>query len=155
MNWAKPGQARFQNQILNGYNSAISSKSPLKAFKHIYKQILDMLRFLFALSSIFLFLESPNFWPNLKYIVSVLESSVKNLAFSDFGMFVYLSKKISVPNGVPLETLSWNNLDGFIAIGGDDGTLKVLKLEEPKNTKENRIKGLSAPSNLGADYKTP
>lgn len=50
-------------------------------------------------------------------------------------MFVYLSKKISVPNGVPLETLSWNNSDGFIAIGGDDGILKVLKLEEPKNTK--------------------
>ena len=68
---------------------------------------------------------------------------------------MYLSKKISVPNGVPLETLSWNNLDGFIAIGGDDGTLKVLKLEEPKNTKENRIKGLSAPSNLGTEHKKP
>jgi len=50
-------------------------------------------------------------------------------------MFVYLSKKISVPNGVPLESLSWNQSDGFIAIGGEDGILKVLKLEEPRDTK--------------------
>ena len=63
-------------------------------------------------------------------------------------MFIYLSKKISVPNGVPLESLSWNNTDGFIAIGGNEGILKVLKLEQPKETRENRIKGLSAPSNL-------
>ena len=32
-------------------------------------------------------------------------------------MFVYLSKKISVPNGVPLSTLCWNQIDDFIGIG--------------------------------------
>ena len=63
-------------------------------------------------------------------------------------MFVYLSKKISVPNGIPIGSLSWNTTDGFIGIGGDKGMLKVLKLERPDDTKENRLKGLSAPSNL-------
>ena len=56
-------------------------------------------------------------------------------------MFVYLSKKISVPNGIPIGSLSWNTTDGFIGIGGDKGMLKVLKLERPDDTKENRLKG--------------
>ena len=55
-------------------------------------------------------------------------------------MFVYLSKKISVPNGVPLSSLSWNQTDDFIGIGGENGMLKVLKLERPDDTKDNRIK---------------
>lgn len=63
-------------------------------------------------------------------------------------MFVYLSKKISVPNGIAISSLSWNTTDGFIGIGGEKGMLKVLKLERPEDTKENRLKGLSAPSNL-------
>jgi len=41
-------------------------------------------------------------------------------------MFVYLSKKISVPNGIPLTNLSWNRTDDFIGIGGEKGMLKVL-----------------------------
>eukprot|EP00053_Salpingoeca_punica_P010039 m.90373 g.90373 ORF g.90373 m.90373 type:complete len:1153 (-) comp15261_c1_seq1:288-3746(-) len=46
-------------------------------------------------------------------------------------MFIYLSKKIKVaiPNPVPLETLSWNSKEGWIACGGEDGLLKVLMLE--------------------------
>ena len=63
-------------------------------------------------------------------------------------MFVYLSKKIAVPNGIPISTLCWNQIDDFIGIGGEKGMLKVLRLEKPQDTKENRIKGLSAPSNL-------
>ncbi|KAG5462710.1 MAG: WD40-repeat-containing domain protein, partial [Olpidium bornovanus] len=44
-------------------------------------------------------------------------------------MFIYLSKKIAIPNNITLHTVSWNNDQGWIACGGDEGLLKVLKLE--------------------------
>ncbi|XP_012508519.1 PREDICTED: WD repeat-containing protein 35 [Propithecus coquereli] len=44
-------------------------------------------------------------------------------------MFFYLSKKIAIPNNVKLKCVSWNKDQGFIACGGEDGLLKVLKLE--------------------------
>ncbi|XP_060267833.1 WD repeat-containing protein 35 isoform X7 [Ovis aries] len=44
-------------------------------------------------------------------------------------MFFYLSKKVAMPNNVKLKCVSWNKDQGFIACGGDDGLLKVLKLE--------------------------
>ncbi|OQR74556.1 WD repeat domain 35 [Tropilaelaps mercedesae] len=56
-------------------------------------------------------------------------------------MFIYLSKKIAIPNQVNLRCISWNAEDGHIAVGGDEGLLKVLKLESPKE-------GLVATSNL-------
>jgi WD repeat-containing protein 35 len=40
-------------------------------------------------------------------------------------MLVYLSKKIAIPNNVPLSCISWNSDEGWIACGGDDGLLKV------------------------------
>ena len=40
-------------------------------------------------------------------------------------MFIYLSKKIAIPNGVKLKSLSWNGMNGWIVCGGDDGLLKV------------------------------
>ncbi|KAI9193226.1 uncharacterized protein BJ171DRAFT_588781 [Polychytrium aggregatum] len=51
-------------------------------------------------------------------------------------MFIYLSKKIAIPNGVKLHTVSWYNDQGWIACGGDEGLLKVLKLETPVATTE-------------------
>mmetsp|Transcript_25500 Transcript_25500/g.48224 ORF Transcript_25500/g.48224 Transcript_25500/m.48224 type:complete len:1215 (+) Transcript_25500:126-3770(+) len=53
-------------------------------------------------------------------------------------MFIYLSKKIAIPNGVKLKCVSWNSEQGWIACGGENGLLKVLKLEsgtakDPKN----------------------
>lgn len=63
-------------------------------------------------------------------------------------MFIYMSKKIAVPDGATLKALAWNKTHGYIAAAGVDGFLKVLKLESPDDTAENRIKGLSAPSNL-------
>ncbi|KAJ3392142.1 WD repeat-containing protein 35 [Lobulomyces angularis] len=45
-------------------------------------------------------------------------------------MFVYLSKKIAIPNNVRLCSIAWNNDQGWIACGGEDGLLKVLKLEQ-------------------------
>lgn len=40
-----------------------------------------------------------------------------------------------------LRCISWNYDDGYIAVGGDEGLLKILKLEASKD-------GLIAPSNL-------
>ncbi|XP_060042583.1 WD repeat-containing protein 35 isoform X5 [Erinaceus europaeus] len=61
-------------------------------------------------------------------------------------MFFYLSKKIAIPNNVRLKCVSWNKDQGFIACGGEDGLLKVLKLEA--QTDEAKLRGLAAPSNL-------
>ena len=60
-------------------------------------------------------------------------------------MFIYLSKKIAIPNNTKLKCVGWNREHGYIACGGDDGLLKVLKLETGRDGK---IKGLAAPSNL-------
>uniref|UniRef100_A0A3P9HAW2 WD repeat-containing protein 35 n=1 Tax=Oryzias latipes TaxID=8090 RepID=A0A3P9HAW2_ORYLA len=61
-------------------------------------------------------------------------------------MFIYLSKKIAIPNNIHLKCVSWNKDQGCIACGGDDGLLKVLKLETQSD--DVRFKGLAAPSNL-------
>lgn len=60
-------------------------------------------------------------------------------------MFIYLSKKIAIPNNTRIQCLAWNKEHGYIACGGDNGLLKVLKLETEKDGK---IRGLAAPSNL-------
>ncbi|CAM9127009.1 unnamed protein product, partial [Sphacelaria rigidula] len=44
-------------------------------------------------------------------------------------MFIYLSKKIAIPNGTKLDSLAWNPAQGWIACGGSNGLTKVLKLE--------------------------
>ncbi len=46
-----------------------------------------------------------------------------------------------------LAALSWHKNQGFIACGGEDGLLKVLKLEVAPS-KDSKLKGLAAPSNL-------
>ncbi|XP_012278888.1 WD repeat-containing protein 35 [Orussus abietinus] len=44
-------------------------------------------------------------------------------------MFVYLSKKIAIPNNFRLNCIAWNQKQGFIAVGGEDGLLKVLRVD--------------------------
>ena len=51
-------------------------------------------------------------------------------------LFAYLSKKIAMPNNVLLKCLSWNGEQGWIACGGENGLLKVLKLEAPSKDKQ-------------------
>ncbi len=53
-------------------------------------------------------------------------------------MFIYLSKKIkiAIPQPIPLESVAWNREHGWIACGGQNGTLKVLKLEDGKGKKD-------------------
>ncbi|XP_069742564.1 WD repeat-containing protein 35 isoform X3 [Narcine bancroftii] len=53
---------------------------------------------------------------------------------------------IAIPSNIQLRCVSWNKDQGFIACGGEDGLLKVLKLE--MQTDDTRLKGLAAPSNL-------
>ncbi|VDK78943.1 unnamed protein product [Dibothriocephalus latus] len=71
-------------------------------------------------------------------------------------MFAYLSKKvndlffltlskIAIPNNKKLKSLAWSTEHGYIACGGEDGLLKVLKLEAQK---EDSTLGLAAPTNL-------
>lgn len=60
-------------------------------------------------------------------------------------MFIYLSKKIAIPNNTKINCLAWSKEQGWIGVGGDDGLLKVLKLDSGKDSK---VKGLAAPANL-------
>ncbi|XP_069691780.1 WD repeat-containing protein 35 isoform X3 [Periplaneta americana] len=60
-------------------------------------------------------------------------------------MFIYLSKKIAIPNNTKLNCLAWNREQGYLACGGEEGLLKVLKLQPGPDSK---VKGLAAPSNL-------
>lgn len=64
-------------------------------------------------------------------------------------MFVYVSKKIAIPNNFRLSCVSWNQKEGYIAVGGEDGLLKVLSVEgnSPQNS-ANKTRGLSTTSNL-------
>ena len=50
-------------------------------------------------------------------------------------LFAYLSKEIAMPNNVLLKCLSWNGEQGWIACGGENGLLKVLKLDTPSKNK--------------------
>ncbi|XP_030776542.1 WD repeat-containing protein 35-like isoform X2 [Rhinopithecus roxellana] len=61
-------------------------------------------------------------------------------------MLFYLTKKISIPNNVKLKCVSWNKGQGFIACGGENGLLQVLKLET--QTDDAKLRSLAAPSNL-------
>jgi len=63
-------------------------------------------------------------------------------------MFIFLSKKIAIPNGVQLCCSSWNPEQGWIACGGQNGLLKVLKLESALMKDGKGPRGIAAQSNL-------
>lgn len=68
-------------------------------------------------------------------------------------MFIFLSKKIAIPNNVKLRTVAWNSDQGWIACGGQQGLLKVLRLEsaaaaEGPNGRGQGPRGIAAASNL-------
>ncbi len=56
-------------------------------------------------------------------------------------MFAYLSKRLPFPHRPKLTAVAWNTNEGWIALGGDKGLLKVLKLDTNR-------RGRSGPSNL-------
>eukprot|EP00232_Nephroselmis_pyriformis_P019088 CAMPEP_0182899530 /NCGR_PEP_ID=MMETSP0034_2-20130328/28121_1 /TAXON_ID=156128 /ORGANISM="Nephroselmis pyriformis, Strain CCMP717" /LENGTH=1198 /DNA_ID=CAMNT_0025033565 /DNA_START=181 /DNA_END=3774 /DNA_ORIENTATION=- len=63
-------------------------------------------------------------------------------------MFIYLSKKIAIPNGVKLKSVSWNSEQGWIACGGENGLLKVLKLDQGNQKDQGGESKAPAASNL-------
>lgn len=86
-------------------------------------------------------------------------------------MFIYLTKKvgnsalinnfnvvsldlfneniqIAIPNNTRLNCISWNKYEGYIAVGGDEGLVKVLKLDQASSTTATNSAGVAAPSNL-------
>ncbi|XP_014602693.1 PREDICTED: WD repeat-containing protein 35 [Polistes canadensis] len=65
-------------------------------------------------------------------------------------MFVYLSKKIAIPNNFRLNCIAWNQKEGYIAVGGEDGLLKVLRVESVMgiNNMNGKSRNLTAASNL-------
>ncbi|KAG6602964.1 WD repeat protein 35 [Phytophthora cinnamomi] len=63
-------------------------------------------------------------------------------------MFIFLSKKIAIPNNVKLRCASWNSEQGWIACGGQQGLLKVLRLESAAQTDGKGPRGIAAASNL-------
>ncbi|TYZ67233.1 hypothetical protein PybrP1_011840 [[Pythium] brassicae (nom. inval.)] len=63
-------------------------------------------------------------------------------------MFIYLSKKIAIPNNVKLRCAAWNSDQGWIACGGQNGLLKVLRLESAAQTDGKGPRGIAAASNL-------
>lgn len=42
---------------------------------------------------------------------------------------ILVPQQIAIPNNIHLKCVSWNKDQGFISCGGDDGLLRVLKLE--------------------------
>lgn len=62
-------------------------------------------------------------------------------------MFVFIHKKVAIPNNVELNCVSWNGIQGWIACGGEAGFLKVLKVEsKPDPDPKNR--GIASPIEL-------
>ena len=61
-------------------------------------------------------------------------------SFSPTEMFIYLSKKIKVaiPNPIPVCAVGWNTEHGWIAVGGDEGLLKVSERREAEVWREGR-----------------
>jgi hypothetical protein len=47
--------------------------------------------------------------------------------------------QIAIPNGVKLRTVAWNNDQGWIVCGGEDGLLKVLKLENSNSSPQTNL----------------
>ncbi|XP_050432012.1 WD repeat-containing protein 35 [Adelges cooleyi] len=62
-------------------------------------------------------------------------------------MFIYLSKKIAIPNNIKINCLEWNSSQDCIAVGGDDGLLKVLKIDSGGPT-SGKTKGVTGQANL-------
>ena len=47
-------------------------------------------------------------------------------------MFAFLQKKIAVPQGCVASACAWDSYEGWLAIGSNDGFLKLIRLEQIK-----------------------
>lgn len=61
--------------------------------------------------------------------------------------------QIAIPNNTRINCIAWNKSHGYIAVGGDEGLLKVLKVESTSGTASNAqnqtLPAPPAPSSLG------
>uniref|UniRef100_A0A1X7V818 Uncharacterized protein n=1 Tax=Amphimedon queenslandica TaxID=400682 RepID=A0A1X7V818_AMPQE len=57
-------------------------------------------------------------------------------------------RDISIPNDTFVSSLAWHSKEGWLAVGGNTGLLRVLKLELQAQDKDAKVKGLAAPSTL-------
>ena len=62
-------------------------------------------------------------------------------------MHIFLSKKVAMPNGVKPQCLSFNPDHGWLACGGSDGLLKVLKLDA-QPSEDSAVRGVAATTTL-------
>lgn len=65
---------------------------------------------------------------------------------------VSLLPQIAIPNNTRLNCIAWNADQGYVAVGGEDGLLKVLKLDQgttiPAAASAMPNRGVAPPSNL-------
>lgn len=47
--------------------------------------------------------------------------------------------QIAIPNNTRINCIAWNKDQGYIAVGGDDGLVKVLKLDQPNVNNVNPV----------------
>lgn len=69
-------------------------------------------------------------------------------------MYAFLVKKIAIPGNQKVRTLAWNPEHGWLACGGDDGLLKVLKLDAAAGKEApttGGVRGVAAAINLSGN----
>lgn len=84
---------------------------------------------------------------------------LQNVFFINVLVFCDLPQ-IAIPNNTKINCISWNKDQGYIAVGGDEGLVKVLKLDQASSTTTTNSAGVAAPSNLSMNqtldgHKTP
>lgn len=50
-----------------------------------------------------------------------------------YKQYPYIPTQIAIPNNVKLNCIAWNKEEGYIAVAGTEGLLKVLKLDQGKS----------------------
>ncbi|CAJ0583240.1 unnamed protein product, partial [Mesorhabditis spiculigera] len=69
-------------------------------------------------------------------------------------MFIYLSKKVTTPHDSELQCVSWNQNTDFIAAGGTNGSLRILKLAPAETSNKRHTgadNGIATPTNLSVN----
>ena len=69
-----------------------------------------------------------NFWWNENYILRARTKKKCDIAIAK-NPDIKFSSQIAIPNNIRLQCVSWNRQHGYIACGGEEGLLKVVKLE--------------------------
>ena len=63
--------------------------------------------------------------------------------------YAALVKKVAIPDGKKVRTLTWNPEHGYLSAGGDDAMLRVFTLEPEVNEAATNARGVAAATKLG------